>query len=300
MTAIGTVAGLWRHPVKSMGGEALRESAIGRLGLLGDRAYALVDVETGKVASAKHPKRWPGMLDCAARYVEEPEVGEEPPAVEITLSDGTVTRSDSDDVDEVLSQWVGREVRLARSAPEGATYDAWWPDDVADVTPEDQRGQVSAETVGMLTPGSFFDTSAIHLLTTATLRRLEELYPDGRFDVRRFRPNVLVEADGAEFVEDGWLGQVVAGNGGARIPILVPMPRCVMTTLPQGDLERDSGILRTAAQHNRREIPGYGRYACVGALAASTAEGRIEVGEELELTDLREGELELPEGIEAG
>jgi uncharacterized protein YcbX len=98
----------------------------------------------------------------------------------------------------------------------------------------------------------------IHLLTTATLDRLRELYPPGRFEVRRFRPNIVVEtASGENFVEDAWIGQILAIGDAVRLSITGPCGRCVMTTLPQGDLPRDTGILRTAAQHNRANVGVY-------------------------------------------
>ncbi|MDQ3868508.1 MAG: MOSC domain-containing protein, partial [Thermoproteota archaeon] len=58
MTTAGTVVSLWRYPVKSILGEELNSSYITEHGLLGDRAYAVLDQETGKVASAKNPRKW--------------------------------------------------------------------------------------------------------------------------------------------------------------------------------------------------------------------------------------------------
>ena len=99
----------------------------------------------------------------------------------------------------------------------------------------------------------------MHLLTTATLDRLRVLYPQGRFEVRRFRPNIVVETANGEkdFVENAWIGQVLAIGDAIRLSITGPCPRCVMTTLPQGDLPKDAGILRTAAQHNRANVGVY-------------------------------------------
>jgi uncharacterized protein YcbX len=110
-----------------------------------------------------------------------------------------------------------------------------------------------------LPAGTFFDCAVVHLLTTATLDRLRELYPRGRFEVRRFRPNVVVEtADGAkDFVENAWIGHTIAIGDAVRLSITGPSPRCVMTTLPQGDLPTDPGILRTAAQHNQANVGVY-------------------------------------------
>ena len=99
----------------------------------------------------------------------------------------------------------------------------------------------------------------MHVLTTATLDRLRILYPEGRFEVRRFRPNVVVELadDGSDFVENGWVGHTLALGDTVRMRITGPCPRCVMTTLPQADLPKDPGILRTAAQHNQVNVGVY-------------------------------------------
>src|SRR5258708_28418955 len=105
--------------------------------------------------------------------------------------------------------------------------------------------------------GPFFDL-AVDLLTTATINHLRALYPQGRFEPRRFRPNIVVSAGGdAGFVENGWIGRTVATGDNVRLAITEPCPRCVMITLPQGDLPKDSGILRTAAQHHAVNVGVY-------------------------------------------
>ena len=124
--------------------------------------------------------------------------------------------------------------------------------------------------------GTFFDLAVIHLLTTATVDRLRELYPQGRFEVRRFRPNIVVEpaSDEKDFVENGWIGHTIAIGDQVRMKITEPCPRCVMTTLPQGDLPKDPGILRTAAQHNDVHV---------GVYASVLVGGSIRRGDEVTL-----------------
>jgi uncharacterized protein YcbX len=122
---------------------------------------------------------------------------------------------------------------------------------------------------------TFFDLAVIHLLTTATIERLRELYPQGRFEVRRFRPNIVVAPAGQSgFVEDGWVGRTLAIGEEVRLSVTGPCPRCVMTTLPQGDLPADPGILRTAARHN---------HVNVGVYAAVLRGGRIRRGDPVRL-----------------
>jgi uncharacterized protein YcbX len=250
---LGSVVSLWRYPVKSMMGEEVNASEVTKGGLLGDRAYALVDRSDGKVASAKNPRKWPTLFDFRAALADAPRSGVKVPPVRITLPDGTIVNSDQPDVHQILSSVLKREVRLSalRDQP-AATAEEYWPD----IEGLDHRDTV---TDFGLPEGTFFDCAFAHLLTTATLDRLRVLYPQGRFEVRRFRPNIVVETGSGEkdFVENAWIGQILAIGSAVRLSITGPCPRCVMTTLPQGDLPRDAGILRTAAQHNRANVGVY-------------------------------------------
>jgi len=255
---LGRVVAIWRYPVKSMMGEELNTTAVTSHGLLGDRAYALVDAETGKVASAKNPRRWPNLFDFRAAYVAAPDSS--PATVRITLPDGTPVTSDQSDVEARLSASVGRTVRLARSAPDGAAAEGYWPD---------HEWLPDRDTVFEfpLPPGTFFDGATVHLLTTATLDRLRALAPASRFEVPRFRPNLVIEpAEGAAgFVENDWIGRTLA-IGGVELKIEGPCPRCVMTTLPQGSLPHDPAVLRTLVRENEGNVGVYAAIARPGLL----------------------------------
>ncbi|MFI1728032.1 MOSC domain-containing protein [Streptomyces acidicola] len=252
----GTVVGLWRYPVKSMLGEELNASEVTERGLVGDRQFAVVDAATGKVAGAKNPRKWGNFFDFRAAYVEPPRAGSKLPAVRLTLPDGTTALSDQPHLPQILSKELGREVVLAQTRGEGessgATAEEYWPD----MEGLDHRDTV---TEWQMPPGTLFDMAVVHLLTTATIERLHALYPDGRFEARRFRPNIVVATgpDEQGFVENDWIGHTVAIGDEVRLRITGPCPRCVMTTLPQGDLPRDAGILRTAAQHNQVHVGVY-------------------------------------------
>ena len=142
-SAVGTIAALWQFPVKSMAGERLQELELTQAGVLGDRAYALIDVETGKVVSAKSVRLFPDLLRCRAEFVEAPKrVGEMPPA-RITLSSGKSVRSDAADADQVLSDHFHRSVKLARAAPEDFTIDQYHPD-IEGADPGGNRDQSSS------------------------------------------------------------------------------------------------------------------------------------------------------------
>lgn len=281
---LGHIVALWRYPVKSMQGELVNASVVDQRGFLGDRALALLDVETGKVASAKSPRMWPHLLDFCAAFVEPPRVGEPLPPIRITLPDGEHIRSDDPRVEEVLSRATGRAVRLISSNPSGAKYEYYVPD-VEGVDPGG-RDFYTEYPNDMFQTGSLHDTAPIHLLTTATLSRLSELYPEGRFEVRRFRPNIVVEATETVcgFVENNWLKRGLR-IGTVTLRVTIPMNRCVMTTLPQMDLPRDLGILRTAAVHNRLQIQTWGQFACVGVCGLVRSSGAVRRGDTVALVD---------------
>jgi uncharacterized protein YcbX len=268
-----SVVALWRYPVKSMMGEELNATDVTERGLVGDRQFAVVDASTGKVAGAKNPRKWGNFFDFRASYVEPPERGSKLPAVRMTLPDGTIVTSDEPDLPLILSNALGREVTFAQAQDNGESSsvqaEEYWPD----MEGLDHRDTV---TDWELPTGTFFDLAVVHLLTTATIDQLRALYPDGRFEVRRFRPNIVVstEPDTQGFVENDWIDRTIAIGDEVRLRINGPCPRCVMTTLPQGDLPKDPGILRTAAQHNG---------ANVGVYADVIAGGTIRRGDQVTL-----------------
>ena len=184
----GSVASLWRYPVKSMLGEELSASEVTERGLLGDRAYALVDSADGKAATAKNPRKWPTLFGFSPTFIEPPHTGASVPPVRITLPDGTTVTSQQANINQVLSRALSRSVTLnaAGRADAGAVNaEEYWPD---------MAGLEHRDTVTdfPLPEGTFFDCAMVHLLTTATLDRLHQLYPQGRFEIPRFRPNVVV------------------------------------------------------------------------------------------------------------
>lgn len=266
---VGKVVALRRYPVKSMMGEEINASDVTERGLLGDRAFALVDAETGKVASAKNPRKWSGLFDFRAAYVAPPQVERGLPQVRITFPDGSFAMSDDADLARRLSEETGRKAEFRAAGLDQPSLEEYWPD----MEGLDHRDVVTDEAMPEET---FFDAATVHVLTTATLDRLRESYPQGRFEVRRFRPNVVVEPVSATgFVENDWVGQTLALGEEVRLKVVRPCPRCVMTTLPQGDLPKDSGILRTAAQLNKVNV---------GVYASVERGGRLRRGDEVHLT----------------
>ena len=265
-----SVASLWRYPVKSMMGEELNAADLTAHGVLGDRAYALIDGSDGKVVSAKNPRKWAGLFDFRAVFVQPPQVGQPMPPVRITLPDGGTVTSEDRDVDKTLSDVLGREVRLELATAQARSLEEYWPD----MEGLDHRDTVTDEAMPDQT---FFDAGIVHLLTTATLDCMRELYAQGRFEVRRFRPNIVVRAAGDDtgFVENDWIGKTVAIGSEARLNVTEATARCVMTTLPQGDLPRDLGILHTAARNNRVKV---GIYANVAQASTIHRQDMVSVG----------------------
>ena len=286
---VGSVAGLWRFPVKSMRGEQLDQVELTERGLVGDRAYALIDADTGKVVSAKSVRLFSDLLGCRTAFVEPPQSGHELPPVRIMLPNGTSVTSGSSEIDRVLSAHFRRDVTLARAAPEDFTIDQYHPD-VEDLDPEGHRntlveqklGSAFFAQAGLASPvpvGSFFDLFPLSVLTTSTLEQLSELRPQSRFDQRRFRMNVIVGTKEARFVENDWIGRDLAIGDTGRLSVALPDPRCVMTTLAQDDLPNDTDVLRTLTRHNRVQVGTAGQFPCAGVYAVVVRPGTIRLGD---------------------
>lgn len=259
-TEVGTVISLWRYPVKSMMGEELKETKVTERGLLGDRAYALIDSSDGKAATAKNPRKWPRLFYFRARSIEPVSRATNSFPVRITLPDGTTTDSDQSDLNQILSEALNRDVTLCAAQHGSVDAEEYWPD----MEGLDYRDTVTDFT---LPKGTFFDCAMVHLVTSATLDRLHEHYPGGRFEVQRFRPNIVVETGNEKgFSENGWISHTLAIGDDVRLNITGPCGRCVMTTLAQGDLPRDSGILRTAVQQNQGHVGVYASVVKGGAI----------------------------------
>jgi uncharacterized protein YcbX len=189
------------------------------------------------------------------------------PPVRITLPDGVQVTSHGD-AETFLSGSLGKDVKLVSTAPSKPELEEYWPD----IEGLDHKEIVTDEA---MPEGTFFDLAVIHLLTTATIDRLRSLYPQGRFEPRRFRPNIVIDTGTADgFAESAWVGRTISIGGGVRMKITDDCPRCVMTTLPQGDLPKDPGILRTVAQHNGVHV---------GVYAAVVRSGMIRRGTQIDL-----------------
>ncbi len=290
--SVGALTRLWRFPVKSMGGESIASGEVTVAGLVGDRAHALIDTETGKVVSGKSAKHFPRVMECRAAFVDPPLADKALPPVAITLADGAVVRSDAANRDHVLSAFFGRSVTLASQAPDGFTIDVVDPD-LSGALTQGQPETVRAQKVGAalfhelgipspIPESSFLDGFPVTVLTRQTLDTLRALAPDSDFDERRFRMNLIVDTGLEGFVENDWVERSLQVGDGLRLHIVIPDPRCIMTNLAQEGLPRDPMILRTMAQHNRIDVAGSMR-PCAGVYAVVDTAGVVRVGDPVRL-----------------
>jgi uncharacterized protein YcbX len=221
------VSGLWRYPVKSMAGEPLPVLAAGPAGGLGDRVLAVALVDSGRILTARQEPR---LLAASARWLGGP--------VEISLPTGRTVRSDDPDADRLLSQWLGRAVALER------------PSDQARTVPRSPDDDSSTEWE--LPPGGFVDEGALHLLDERLLGVGRGWHPGGDWDVRRFRPNVVLSGPAGAPAVDGRLAL-----GDAVLAVTGPCRRCVLITRPQPGLPADKEILRAVARRAANEFGAY-------------------------------------------
>lgn len=238
------VVGVWRYPVKSMQGESLDGASVGELGISGDRQWALVDTNTGLALTAR---RVPELLYGTARLLGADDV-------EIELPDGTVTTDDGD-----LSAWLGRAVTLTRAG--GVRRGRF--EIAADF--EDEAGSEWVQWNGP--DGTFHDSgrARVSVLATGSI---------GHWDRRRFRGNVIVDAEGVG-AENELVGRRVT-IGSVTIDVTTPIDRCVMTTRPQpGGIERDLDVLRTINAE---------RQTCLGVGALVVEPGHFAVGDDVRAT----------------
>jgi hypothetical protein len=272
---------IWRYPVKSMGGEQLQEAEVAPTGVAGDRRFVVIDASTGMIATAKRPRWWGGLLELWAR-------AEGDDRAVVTFPDGGAYATDDPELVTRLSDHLGRAVTIASSAPDGTVYEEVW-DRAKNDSPlyAKQIGTDEGQPVVSLSPspiapkGTFFDFSAVHLVTTSALAALQSAHATGQVDVRRFRPNLVVEVpDEFGFAENDWADATFeVGVGGLCLKGLMPTMRCVMTTVAQPDLARDPGILQAVNGANRITVKGMGDYACLGLYCMVTAAGPAAVGD---------------------
>ncbi|GAA5705531.1 hypothetical protein AQJ43_07905 [Streptomyces avermitilis] len=269
----GRVDRLLRYPVKSMLGEELPAVEVTERGLAHDRRVALIDRDTGKVASAKHPRLWSRLLTVTAQADNS--------AVRMTTSDGKELWSTDPGVDEALSEIVGRPVFLTDAPPHEAALDRADPEDVLR---DHTRPPVSARTgrIGGGSPeGTFFDFAPVHVMTTSTLARIAALAPNGSAQAERYRPNIVLRTPLTRgFTENDWIDRTLHLGTGLVLRVIARTPRCAIPTLAHGTVPADTAALRVLAEHNRvTPTESMGPQPCAGVYAQVLRPGRIRLGD---------------------
>lgn len=306
---VGQVQQIWRHAVKSMAGEKLEDCEVGSRGIPGDRGWAVRDEKTGEITNGK---RIPLLMQCGATYRYPPRAGVNTEA-DIILSDGTVTATDDPNVNAQLSRVFGKEVTLWPIQPPTARefyrrtgasariagrltrfsgFRSLLPALTSfgsmnrqmremfsreDGEPIPDISKMPQEVLEYTSPlGTFFDAFPINLLTTASLQTMARHNANAIWDVRRFRPNFVVEtsADLEGLVEAGWTGRALR-LGGVELKLEIPCARCGMTTHAQKDLPKDPSVLRSIVKDADQSM---------GIYASVISEGRVKTGDVVELT----------------
>lgn len=285
MIPAGRIAAIWRYPVKSMAGERITAAQVDERGVHADRTWAVRDVELNTTTGAK---RLPGLLLCTARYAHEPTAEAGPgnaPDVVIGFPDGTEVSSADPAVHRILSDFVGRDVEL-QALPALSDRDLYRGTmatkadlrSMFGLGPDEPLPDLSmfpvrklAELSRYATPvGSFVDAYPVHILSEQALQAMGALAPGSDFDVRRFRPTMLVDCPGSSpHPELDWCGGELDTPHATFSP-LIPTIRCVMPSLEQAGLAGDPVVTRTVAAHSRR---------CLGVYATVAKPGRISEGE---------------------
>ncbi len=242
--------GLWRYPVKSMQGEAREAVDVGPLGIVGDRRWGVQVTESGRILSAKREGRL--LLGEAATT----------DTLAISLPSGQCLAGVGPATDAALSTWLERPVRLIEADPDSApTFESQ----------ADQMDDASGTVTWQGRPGGFVDSSPIHLVTTASLRAVRNQRPDLDWQIRRFRPNLLIDAPGDERIEDAWIGRRCS-IGSVEVEIVKACERCAMTTRMQpGGVERQPGVLKHLIREAHGNFGVLGRVVRPGPIGLNVA-----------------------------
>jgi uncharacterized protein YcbX len=277
------VSQLWRYPVKSMVGGRVESVVLDELGVVGDRTWAVRDLERGGIRGAK---KIGALMRLAARDIEDGQV-------EITLPDGSTVRTTDADVDDRVSAALDHRVRLEalRPADDLDHYRRGDPD--SDDMVAELRGIFGREDDEPFPdfsvfppiiaefespPGTYYDAFPLMVMSEAALAALAAALPGSNVDVLRFRPSLVVDTGdgGADASTPGhpefdWTGRR-ATIGGATIEFGAPCPRCVMVTREVGnDIPADRAVLRHIVRDLDQNLGIYATIVTPGAIREGEA-----------------------------
>ncbi|HUS42993.1 MAG TPA: MOSC N-terminal beta barrel domain-containing protein [Ilumatobacteraceae bacterium] len=277
------VSQLWRYPVKSMVGGRTESVELDELGIVGDRTWAVRDLERGGIRGAK---KIGSLMRLAASDVDDGQV-------EITLPDGSTVRTTDPDVDARVSSALDHRVRLERLRPADDLdhYRRGAPD--SDDVVAELRGifgrdenepfpdfSIFPPSIAEFEspPGTYYDAFPLMVMTEAALAALAMALPDSSVDIRRFRPSFVVdtEGDAADLAMPGhpefdWSGRR-ATVGTATVEFGAPCPRCVMVTHEISDeVPADRAVLRHIVRDLDQNLGIYATVVTPGVVRAGDA-----------------------------
>ena len=280
-----SVQQIWRYPVKSMLGSQLSDADIEMDGIVGDRAYAIRDESRHAIQGARRHGK---LMACRASLDSPARAGTTAGPVRIDIPGGSTVTSDDENANDQLSAFLETPVTLwprlptserkhyrrERQAPWKAVTELKSQMDVrkGDALPRLLRLPKSL-LLNETLPGTYFDAAPLMMLSSASLDALQVLLPDSVIDVRRFRPNLVIEVEGAEpGIEQSWIGERLQ-IGDATAKVISPCPRCVMTTRAFEDVPQDRHVLRAIVDNFARNF---------GVYAKITSPGRVAIGSEIQ------------------
>jgi len=266
---------LWRFPVKSMGGERLDRLEFGADGVVGDRRFAVRDLETGMIASAKRPGRWGVLLSCRATTAADGDVS-------VALPDGSAFQAGDTALDDALSVLTGRRVTLEHVATVGADASVDYEAEYPELEHIRLRGRMTFPAAWLTDARSYVDLAAVHLMTTSTMAAVAAA--SGAVDVTavRFRPNLVIDAGPTTgYLEDDWAGSTVRLGSEVALARVTRAARCIMTSVEQPGVPRDNRILQTIARENRMPTESMGQLPCAGLFAEVESPGIVAEGDAL-------------------
>jgi uncharacterized protein len=282
---VGSVADIFRFPVKSMCGERLSHAELTPSGVPFDRAWALRDVQLDEITSAK---RVPELLLCTARLLRESEV-------EIQLPSGARFNAADDGASRAISEAVGRDLLLQALQPRTArrhyrlsrlrspaelrrllgVTKASPPPDMSDMPLA-----LLLELAFYATPrGTYFDAFPLHLVSGSALRTVSSLSAVEATS-QRFRPNIVIDTGASvEQPELEWCGHRLR-IGEAELMVRAATFRCGMPSHAQAGLPKAPAIVRTVYHQLGTKL---------GVYAVVTRPGRISEGDRVRLLRTPEG-----------
>ena len=278
--ANASIINIYRYPVKSMMGETLSEADIGEAGIPGDRGWAVRDEKRGGIRGGK---KIPQLMTLTAQSG--------PTAPLITSPDGDSASASTEGINEWLSDKLNHPVTLWPLLPADQLdhYRRGAPD-TEDFEQELRAvfGRLPEEPLPDLSgfeellefespPGTYFDAFPISIMSQQSLATMNQLEGESRFDVRRFRPNLLVDIPDTDhpFPEQAWVGKTLS-IGSVALKIDMTCPRCSMTTHSFDDLPRDTEVMRKLVNHSDGNL---GIYASVQTPGKISLEDHIAISQ---------------------